>query len=104
MEHCIGGSGPNAFGQILAPAPLKHDPDHDMLSALVRWVEHGVAPDRIIAARYFNDDPAQGVARTRPLCPYPEVAVYDGSGSTDDAANFHCRTPRNGERQDGDSD
>ena len=41
----------------------------------------------------MNDQPAQGVLRTRPLCPYPKVAVYDGSGSTDDAANFNCRPP-----------
>jgi hypothetical protein len=99
MEHCVGGPGPNAFGQILAPPPLSADPEHDMLSALVRWVEHGVAPARVVATKYVNDDPAQGVVRTRPLCPYPEVAVYDGSGSTDDAGNFRCRTPHN--RDDG---
>ena len=45
-----------------------------------------------MAVKYVNNNPAQGVART--LCAYPKVAVYDGSGSTDDAANFSCRTPR----------
>ena len=65
-----------------------------MIEALVRWVEHGIPPARIIATNYVNDDPSQGVARTRPLCLYPKVAVYDGSGSFDDAANFVCRKPR----------
>ena len=81
----------------------RKDADHDMFQAVVRWVEQGIAPDRIIATKYVNDDPAQGVARTRPLCVYPKVAVYDGSGSTDDAANFVCRKPR-GDKQDGDHD
>jgi hypothetical protein len=54
-------------------------------SALVNWVENGVAPEQIIAASTVG-----GVPRTRPLCPYPQTAIYNGSGSTNDAANFHC--------------
>src|SRR5262249_20887183 len=92
-----------------------NSPRDDILSALERWVEHGVAPRRIVAVKYVNDNPAQGVARTRPLCVYPKVAVYDGHGSTDDAANFRCRRPQhakddddghhgNNERQETDSD
>ena len=73
MLHCGGGPGPNAFGQGYATAPaLSIDPEHDVVSALERWVELGVAPKRIIAAKYINDDPVQGVARTRPLCVYPK--------------------------------
>jgi len=53
-----------------------------------------VAPKRIVAVKYVNDNPAQGIVRTRPLCVYPKVAAYDGTGSTDDAANFRCRAPR----------
>jgi hypothetical protein len=49
--------------------------------ALVDWVENGVAPKEIIQ---------QSGTRTRPMCPYPQKAIYNGSGSTDDAANFHC--------------
>jgi hypothetical protein len=49
--------------------------------ALVDWVENGVAPKDIIQ---------QSGARTRPMCPYPQKAIYNGSGSTDDASNFHC--------------
>lgn len=95
MLHCGGGRGPNSFGQSLPQAPpLSDAPEHDILSALERWVERGVAPKRIVAVKYFSDQPAQGVERTRPLCVYPAVAVWKGSGSTDDAANFDCRRPR----------
>ena len=54
-------------------------------------LEQGVAPDKIVATRFKTDgDPSSGVARTRPLCPYPQVARYKGSGSTDEASNFAC--------------
>jgi feruloyl esterase len=53
-----------------------------MKSALERWVEDGVVPGAIIATTYKTDgDPASGVVRTRPLCPYPQVARYKGTGS-----------------------
>ena len=99
VAHCRTGPGPNAFGQG-GPfsTPLKADAEHDMFRALVRWVEEGIAPDRIIATKYVSDDPAQGVARTRPLCVYPKVARYKGKGSTDDAANFRCVKPRGHKR------
>ena len=83
------------MGQSLPQAkPRSNSPGDDILSALEHWVEDGVAPKRIVAVKYVNDDPAQGVARTRPLCVYPKVAVYDGHGSTDNEANFRCRKPR----------
>jgi hypothetical protein len=74
MAHCGGGEGPNTF---------------DMVSALEQWVEHGKAPDRIIASHSTNGL----VDRTRPLCAYPQVASYTGSGSTDEASNFVCKAP-----------
>jgi feruloyl esterase len=81
MQHCYGGPGPNTFGGA-------------MTAALERWVEDGVAPGAIIATKYKTDgDPASGVLRTRPLCPYPQVARYKGTGSTDEAANFTCKAP-----------
>jgi len=52
-----------------------------------RWVEQGQAPNEVIASRVENGK----VVRTRPLCPYPQIATYKGSGSTDDAKNFVCR-------------
>jgi feruloyl esterase len=90
MQHCGGGPGPNAFGGFLQPA-VPDDPDHHMLRALERWVEKGVAPERIIATKYVDDAPNKGVARTRPLCPYPQTAHYTGSGDTNSAASFVCR-------------
>ena len=62
----------------------------NLLSALDGWVEDGVAPDQIVATKYVNDDPRQGIAMQRPLCPYPQKAVYTGDGSTNDATNFMC--------------
>jgi len=74
MAHCRGGDGTSSF---------------DMLSALQQWVESGKAPDRIEASRIRN-----GITdRTRPLCPYPQIARYTGTGSTDEAANFACKLP-----------
>lgn len=78
MGHCSGGPGPNTF---------------DTLEALAKWVEQGQAPDRIIATKYVGDKPTNAVERTRPLCPYPKEAVYTGTGSSDDAANFVCAMP-----------
>ena len=71
MRHCRGGAGPNSF---------------DMIGALEQWVEQGKAPEQIIASHSSNG----AVDRTRPLCPYPQVARYNGAGSIDDAENFTC--------------
>ncbi|HUK90399.1 MAG TPA: tannase/feruloyl esterase family alpha/beta hydrolase [Blastocatellia bacterium] len=89
MGHCAGGPGANSFGNA-GVMPDRNDPDHDVVAALDRWVEEGVAPDKIIATGFVDGSPAKGVAMTRPLCAYPLVARYKGSGSTDDAANFDC--------------
>ena len=61
----------------------------DSLPYLERWVEQGIPPSSILASHVTNGV----VDRTRPLCPYPAFAVYQGSGSTDDAANFKCSDP-----------
>jgi len=88
MQHCGGGSGPNTFGQYPG---FSGDPDRDVEAALERWVEKEVAPERIIAAKRKSDfDVSSDIVRTRPLCAYPLVARYKGSGSTDDASNFVC--------------
>ena len=90
MQHCGGGPGPSNFGQA---SVAQGDPQHDMAAALERWVENGTPPTEIIATKYKTANPASGVVRTRPLCPYPEVAHWKGTGSTDDAANFVCTKP-----------
>ena len=89
MEHCTRGPGPESFGQAFRGDAPVIDADHDLLTALMAWVEQGKAPDRIVASRVRDDK----VDRTRPLCPYPSVARYDGSGSTDAAENFSCVKP-----------
>ena len=63
----------------------------DMLAAMEQWVEQGKAPDRIEASRVRG--PEQKTDRTRPLCAYPQVARYTGTGSIDDASNFRCVAP-----------
>ncbi len=60
-----------------------------MIGVIEQWVEQGKAPDRIVASHSTEGK----VDRTRPLCPYPQVAKYKGSGSTEDAANFACVAP-----------
>jgi len=88
MQHCGGGPGVTDFG---ASSPTSSDPKHSVSVAIERWVENGEAPSEIIAAKYKAEgNPASGLIRTRPLCPYPQAAKYKGSGSTDDAANFVC--------------
>jgi feruloyl esterase len=74
MGHCGGGEGPDTF---------------DALTALEQWREQGKAPAQIIASKLTDGK----VARSRPLCPYPQVARYKGAGSTDLAENFVCRMP-----------
>ena len=75
MAHCGGGPGPNQFPAI---------------AAMERWRESGVAPDKILAVRVNSNGRAD---MTRPLCPYPQIAVYNGVGSTNDAGNFTCKAP-----------
>jgi Tannase and feruloyl esterase len=86
VGHCGGGPGPNQFGQ----AGGLGDAGHDMVVALERWVEKGVPPTRIVATKYIADDKAKGVSMTRPLCPFPQIAKYQGTGDVTDAASFAC--------------
>lgn len=72
VGHCAGGDGPSTF---------------DSLSALDHWRAEGKAPDSILASHNTNGV----VDKTRPLCPYPQLARYKGTGDTNDASNFVCR-------------
>jgi hypothetical protein len=89
MGHCSGGPGPNAFGGLAQPG-TPADAQHDLLTALEQWVEHGVAPAQLVATKYTNDDPKQGIAMQRPLCPYPAEAHYKRQGDPTQAASFEC--------------
>jgi feruloyl esterase len=74
MRHCRGGEGPDQF---------------NAMGALERWKESSEPPAQILAVHVTNNL----VDMTRPLCPYPQRAVYKGVGSTNDAANFACKSP-----------
>jgi feruloyl esterase len=74
MGHCAGGNAPTRF---------------DALAALEPWVEKGAPPEKMIAAQVVQGE----TKRTRPLCVYPQVARWIGTGSQDDAANFSCTVP-----------
>ena len=75
MGHCGGGEGPDTF---------------DKISLIEQWVEQGKAPARIIV----EHQTAGQVDRTRPLCPYPQLARYNGTGNINDASSFTCRSPQ----------
>ena len=90
MGHCLTGPGAWIFNGANNPGNPQ-DPEHDVVAAVDRWVEKGIAPDKIIATKFADDIPANGdVAFTQPLCPYPQVALYKGHGNTNEAANFYC--------------
>ena len=90
--HCGGSTGPNSIGGGMPEPPKAYrDADHHVVSAVIKWVEQGVAPEKIIATKF---DSAGTLTRSRPVCAYPDEAVYNGSGDINDAANFSCRTPR----------
>ncbi|HEY1213335.1 MAG TPA: tannase/feruloyl esterase family alpha/beta hydrolase [Bryobacteraceae bacterium] len=65
-------------------------PDHGIYTALEQWVEGGAAPGDLIATKYIDDNSTKGVEMTRPLCAYPQVANYKGSGDTHDYTSFTC--------------
>jgi feruloyl esterase len=73
MQHCGGGPGTDSF---------------DAVAAIERWVEEGIAPVQIVASHSSHG----AIDRTRPLCPYPQKAVYLGKGPITDAASFACRS------------
>ena len=74
MNHCAGGDGTSSF---------------DAFTALEQWVEQKKAPEQLLGSHLTGAI----VDRTRPLCPYPQVAEYKGTGSTDEAASFVCKAP-----------
>ncbi|KAI0661668.1 feruloyl esterase-like protein [Cubamyces menziesii] len=93
MNHCHGGFAANAFGSVEQASndnpPLSFDPQHNILAAIVRWVEEGVAPDTLTAVNYKDNNVTNGVGFTRPLCRYPSNIRYRG-GDPNKAESFHC--------------
>lgn len=93
MQHCGGGPGADIFGQF-GVSPI-NDAQHNIYMALEDWVEKGAAPSTVIATKQSESGPAAKAEMTRPLCAYPQIAKYKGTGDTNDAANFVCGAPGN---------
>jgi feruloyl esterase len=87
VAHCGGGAGPDTVeGDQIPPGPNSTTIARLALDPLVQWVEHGIAPDRIIAYHVTN-----GVTDlARPVCPYPALPRYSGVGDTTKASSFAC--------------
>jgi feruloyl esterase len=96
VGHCGGSTGPDAIGGGMPEPPkaLRTAETH-AVSAVIKWVEEGVAPEKIVATRI---NPATGaIVRQRPVCPYPAEAVYTG-GDMNNADSFKCTTPKKSDR------
>ncbi len=106
MDHCQNGPGLDTFGTRATEWQLA-DPDHNIISALDRWVTSGIAPEQVIASKWSGGRGGRGAQEerqevptappqprvllaTRPLCAYPKVARYKGSGDNTKAENFSC--------------
>jgi feruloyl esterase len=92
IGHCGTGVGPDNIGQENYTA-VSPDPAHDVVSALQAWVEQGVKPAELIATSFVGNDPTQGIQTQRPICPYPQEAVYNRSGDINAASSFRCAVP-----------
>jgi hypothetical protein len=93
MQHCARGPGASEFGQPgtseLGQDKLKYDPEDNIFSTLERWVQTSVKPGKIVARQ--REDGTNAVLMTRPICAYPQLPHYKGTGDTKDSANFDCR-------------
>ncbi|KAF2714671.1 feruloyl esterase B precursor [Pleomassaria siparia CBS 279.74] len=103
MGHCTGTTadfnapwyfaGPNqapALGPEVYSVPGFQDKEHDAMLAMMAWVEEGTAPDLIIGTKFVNESTQAEVLRQRPLCMYPKMAVYTGTGDVNAAASWEC--------------
>jgi feruloyl esterase len=100
MDHCSGSAkapwyiagGSQSLNDVAYSVPGYEDADHDVILALMKWVEEGSAPDKIIATKFVNDTSTEGVEIQRPLCVYPKQAKYTGSGDVSTPENWECET------------
>lgn len=104
MQHCgdtvvdapwaFGGSyQAGVLGDDTYSVPgFEGDRVHDVLLALMDWVERDTAADAVVATTWReSNDPSTGVLRQRPLCAYPSTATWDGVGNVDQAGSWSCR-------------
>ncbi|KAE9379467.1 feruloyl esteras-like protein B [Stipitochalara longipes BDJ] len=88
----IGGGGQQfALGANVKSVPGFEDPRHDVVLALMKWVEEDVAPEELVATKFVDDKVEKGVKRQRPVCPYPMQARWDGLGDANLAENWACK-------------
>lgn len=98
MGHCSGapvapwyiGGGNQHVAGASHSVPGFADPKHDVIMAIMAWVEQGKAPDQLIATKFRNDTVSSGVESQRPLCPYPKQAQYVGHGDTNRPDSWKC--------------
>ena len=91
MNHCNGGIGASNFGGVGQQIPPSRDAQHDLVTALENWVERGAAPAQFIGTKYTDAEATtKTVQFTRPICLYPSVARYKGTGDPNDGSNFAC--------------
>ncbi|CAK7226202.1 hypothetical protein SEUCBS140593_006161 [Sporothrix eucalyptigena] len=100
MQHCSGsempapwyiGGGSQAVTGATYSVPGYMDAKHDVILAMMEWVERGVAPDELIATKYWNDTVSEGVEVQRPLCVYPKQAKYIG-GNPSVPSSWKCKS------------
>ncbi|WP_240543494.1 tannase/feruloyl esterase family alpha/beta hydrolase [Spirosoma foliorum] len=94
MAHCSGGPGLNDCGQNLA-LTVPQDRNHDMLTALINWVEQGVAPDKLIATAYTGGVSTNAVRFQRPVFPYPKLPKYTSGDPNAPDSYRGVDSPRN---------
>ncbi|KAK6219254.1 hypothetical protein LQW54_002242 [Pestalotiopsis sp. IQ-011] len=100
MSHCSGSDsapwyiagGSQSLDNVTHSVPGYEDASHDVILALMDWVEHGMAPDQLIATKFVNDNASLGVQVQRPLCVYPKQAKYTGSGDENAPENWECQS------------
>ena len=88
MQHCLGGPGATSFGQL--GTTTAKGSKHGLYTALEEWVEKDNAPSGIVATKFIGDNPGKPAQMTRPICAYPEIPKYKGTGDTNDDSNFSC--------------
>lgn len=91
--YIAGPTQASTLSSSLYSVPGYQDAKHDIFLALINWVENGTAPDYIIGSRFNSsvEYTANTIDKQRPICAYPKLAQYVGSGDIDDAANFECK-------------
>lgn len=100
MNHCSGSTiapwyiagGSQRLDNVTHSVPGYEDADHDIILALMQWVEGDIAPEQLIATKFVNDTASLGVEIQRPICVYPKQAKYKGSGDVNAPGNWDCQS------------